>query len=304
MAPPKGSRKQPRSASVARFQPERLNDPSIMDIGRKMATGMYDRLVLCEGDSWFDIYTPAPLHEPNLLGALRTPRSTLLVDKSRVGDTAEQIATGRQATDTLAYLNEFKFDALLLSAGGNDLKNAFKAAFIEKIVRSRTKAPLADAVRSMVASPASANDLFAEVVGHVATWIGLRQRSRLNKDTPVVLHGYVYLQPRPAPSRVWINGPHAAGPWLHPILKADKKTDDEMREIAKDVIDRFNYWLARVVQPIPGVHILDTRETLALAAPGTTKASNDWMDEIHPTPDGFAKLADDKWNPILATLLA
>src|SRR4029078_10218803 len=140
--------------------------------------------------------------------------------------------------------------------------------------------------------------------GYIVTWIGLRQRSKLNQDTPVVLHGYDYLQPRPAYARIFIDGPRAAGPWIYPILKADGKTDDEMRAMAKDVIDTFNRWLDTLVRPLPGVHLLDTRRTLEIAEPNTTKASNDWMDEIHATPDGWAKLAATAWNPTLAKILA
>lgn len=289
---------------VTQLKPDRIDNPSIIELGQKIATGAYEKVLLCEGDSWFDIYTPAPLHEPNLLDAIRTPRSALLVDISHVGDTAKEMATGQQASHTLALLNEFKFDALLLSAGGNDLKDAFKEAFMQKIVHAKVKAVLPARVKTMTSSPGSADDLFREVVGYIVTWIGLRQRSKLNQDTPVVLHGYDYLQPRPACARLFVNGPCGAGAWIYPILKADGKTDDEMRVMAKDVIDTFNDWLVKLVKPLPGVRLLDTRKTLKLAASNTTKPSNDWMDEIHATPDGWAKLAATAWNPTLATILA
>src|SRR5205823_11617315 len=111
------------------LKPERIDNPTIIELAQRLASGAYERVLLCEGDSWFDIWTPAPLHEPNLLDALRTSRRSLLVDISHVGDTAKEMATDPQAANTLNLLNEFKFDALLLSAGGNDLKNAFKELF-------------------------------------------------------------------------------------------------------------------------------------------------------------------------------
>src|SRR6185295_12834864 len=118
-----------------------------------------------------------------------------------------------------------------------------------------------------------------------------------NRDTPVILHGYDYLQPRPAFARIWMGGPRASGPWIHPILVKAGKNDDEMKAIAKSVIDSFNKALKAKVGALPNVHLLDTRETLKMAKPGTTGPSNDWMDEIHPTPEGFAKLAKEKWDP-------
>jgi hypothetical protein len=116
------------------------------------------------------------------------------------------MATDPQAANTLSLLNEFKFDALLLSAGGNDLKNAFKELFIEKIVLTRKKMVVPKDLASITAHPAKAGSIIDEVVGYIVSWISLRQKSKLNKETPVVLHGYDYLQPRPAPARAWVNG--------------------------------------------------------------------------------------------------
>ena len=286
------------------LKPDRIDNPSVLALARTLAEGSYERVLLCEGDSWFDIYTPAPLPEPNLLDALRTPRRALLVDISHIGDTAKQMATDPEAANTLALLNEFKFDALLLSAGGNDLKNAFKEAFMRALVHARAKTVMPKEIEVMTATPSKADALFEEIVGYIVQWIGLRQKSMLNKTTPVVLHGYDYLQPRPAPARATVNGLPVSGPWLYPILHEAGKSDEEMRAIAKDVIDTLNNWLVKLVKPLPGVHVLDTRNTLTLAEPGTKKASNDWMDEIHALPEGWAKLAAKAWNPKLATLLA
>jgi hypothetical protein len=288
----------------ALLTPDRVDNPTIVELAQKLASGSYERVVLCEGDSWFDIFTPWPLHEPNLLDALRTPRAALLVDISHVGDTAKDMATDPQAANTLNLLNEFKFDALLLSAGGNDLKNAFKEAFIAAIVHVKAKSRVPKDLKAMTSRPARAGPIFEEVVGYIVQWIGLRQKSRLNKDTPVVLHGYDYLQPRPAPARAAVNGLPVSGPWIYPTLLAAGKTDEQMRLIAKDVIDTLNDWLDKQVKPLPNVYLLDTRRTLKLAEPRTDRASNDWMDEIHALPEGWAKLAAKAWNPILAKILA
>ena len=285
------------------LKPDRINSPTIVELAERLASGSYERVLLCEGDSWFDIWTPAPLHEPNLLDALRTCRRSLLVDTSHVGDTAKEMATEPRAAYTLNLLNEFKFDALLLSAGGNDLKNAFKEMFIQVIVLTKKKLAVPKYLASITAHPSKAEATFEEVVGYIASWINLRQKSKLNRDTPVVLHGYDYLQPRPAPARAWVNGLGVSGPWIYPTLLGAGKSDAEMRQIAKEVIDTLNKLLASRVGSLPGVHLLDTRRTLTLAEPKTKRASNDWMDEIHATPDGWAKLAAAAWNPILAKIL-
>jgi hypothetical protein len=77
----------------------------------------------------------------------------------------------------------------------------------------------------------------------------------------------------------------------------------QMRDIAKEVIDTLNKLLASRVGSIPNIHLLDTRGTLTLAKAKTDRASNDWMDEIHALPTGWAKLADAAWNPTLSKIL-
>jgi len=296
--------RRPAARESRDLKPDRIDNPTIVELAQILADGAYERLLLCEGDSWFDIFTPAPLHEPNLLDALRLPRRALLVDVSHVGDTAKEMATDPQAANTVHLLNEFKFDALLLSAGGNDLKNAFKEMFVQMMALRKKGMRVPYDLAAMTAHPSTANSIFEEVVGYIASWIGLRGKSKLNRDTPVVLHGYDYLQPRPAYARLFINGPRISGPWVHPILCAAGKTDEQMRDIAKEVIDTLNALLARRIGPLPNVRLLDTRGTLKLAKPGTDRASSDWMDEIHALPEGWAKLAERAWNPILRTILA
>src|SRR5690242_10838346 len=113
---------------------DRIENPNVIELQQKLASGNYERVVLGEGDSWFDIFTPAQLNQPNLLSALRVPWHGALVDISHVGDTAEEMSTGTQAAHTRQLLDTFKFDVLLLSAGGNDLKDAFN----EMILRATT----------------------------------------------------------------------------------------------------------------------------------------------------------------------
>jgi hypothetical protein len=43
------------------LKPDRIDNPTILDLAQKLASGVYERVLLCEGDSWFDIWTPAPL---------------------------------------------------------------------------------------------------------------------------------------------------------------------------------------------------------------------------------------------------
>jgi len=283
---------------------DRIEDPNVIELQQKLASGNYERVFLAEGDSWFDIFTPAPLHQPNLLNSLRVPWRSAVVDISHIGDTAEAMSTGRQAAHTRQLLDLFTFNALLLSAGGNDLKDAFNDLFMRNAAAAARGDPSAKSGADILdVDSKAANDIITKVCESVALWIGLRDGSKLNPRTPVILHGYDYLQPRPAGARLTVDGAVIRGPWIYPVLHGHA-SDDEMRDKAHIVIDKFNKVLADRLNAMTGVHLLNTRNTLTLAAPGTDRESNDWMDEIHPTPAGFDKLANAKWNPKIADVCA
>ena len=118
----------------------RIEDPSVPELQEKLEAGNYERVFLAEGDSWFDIFTPHPLPQPNLLSSLRVPWRAAVVDISHIGDTAEAMSTGRQADHTRQLLDLFTFNALLLSAGGNDLKDAFGPGSLRPGVACAVKA--------------------------------------------------------------------------------------------------------------------------------------------------------------------
>ena len=89
----------------------------------------FAKLLYAEGDSWFDKFTPIPEQGTNLLSALKLPIFAGVVDVSHIGDTSQAMVTGRQRRQTQAMFNLFDFDAIVLSAGGNDLKNLFASLF-------------------------------------------------------------------------------------------------------------------------------------------------------------------------------
>ena len=49
------------------------------------------------------------------------------------------------------------------------------------------------------------------------------------------------------------------------------------------------------------VHVVDSRGDTTRAVTGTTGESNNWENEIHPTPAGYS-LPARKWRPLLDTI--
>ncbi|MBC8056662.1 MAG: hypothetical protein H7Y61_08790 [Rhizobiales bacterium] len=265
-----------------------------------------DKLVYAEGDSWFDKFTPLGRGGTNLLQAIRTPFHAAVVDVSNIGDEVRNMVSGRQARQTRAMFELFDFDAILLSAGGNDLKNVFATLFDAKAERDRgVRDGFARAGIDMLAAPAGLAEAFDETVANIGRFVDLRNgagRER-TRATPLFVHGYDYLQPRPAGAEIFSGSGLGGGPWIYPSLLAAGLSDADMLAATRDVIDEFNNQLARRIAILPNVHLIDQRGLLTPGLPKSTGESNDWLDEIHPTEAGFEALARQRWDAPLSMAL-
>ena len=264
------------------------------------------RLVYAEGDSWFDKFTPIPSPGTNLLDAIRTPFLTAVVDVAHIGDEVRDMVRGHQAQQTQAMFKLFSFQAILLSAGGNDLKNIFADLFAtQALVNEGVTSAFQPKDLDRLANPASYTEFFADVVQNIGRFVDLRNSARdaVTRAAPIFVHGYDYLQPRPAGAQIFAGSRIGRGPWLHPSLKAAGLTDAQMRSAADAVIDEMNLQLQRVIAGLANVHVIDQRGLLTPAAANATGPDADWLDEIHPTKEGFTKLAHNRWDVPLSKAL-
>ena len=303
------------------IRPEVLSDPSRAwrrmiridtvggDVGEVIkATNDFlpERLVYAEGDSWFDKFTPIPASGTNLLDAIRTPFLTAVVDVAHIGDEVRDMVRGHQARQTRAMFKLFSFQAILLSAGGNDLKNVFADLFATKaLVNEGFESRFQPSDLDRLSDPASYTEFFEDVVRNIGRFVDLRDAARdgVTRAAPIFVHGYDYLQPRPAGASLFARSRIGKGPWLHPALKAAGLTDAQMRSAADAVVDEMNRQLQQVIAKLPNVHVIDERGLLTPAAPNTSGADGDWLDEIHPSKEGFTKLARNRWDVPLSEAL-
>jgi hypothetical protein len=290
-----------------RWQPlHRIEDTGgdLQVVQAALAQSGFERLLYAEGDSWFDKFTPIPMAGANLLDAVRSPFVAGVVDASHIGDEAREMVSGRQARQTKAMFDVFDFDLILLSAGGNDLKNVFSDLFTSRVLAAQG-VKTAWSAHELARAPADHSAVFDGVIASIGRFIGLRDAARRDRTraAPIVLHGYDHLQPRPAPATLLAGSKVGRGPWIYPALKEAGLSDAQMRAEARQVVDTLNRRLAALVAGLPNVYLIDQRGLLTPAEPGSTGASNDWLDEIHPTPEGFVKLARQRWDIVLASLL-
>lgn len=111
-----------------------------------------------------------------------------------------------------------------------------------------------------------------------------RAFARLPKGAKAVLHTYDYAFP---------TGKGLIGKgWVLPSLKAANVPEHLHRECIRYLIDEFAEILESLQRRWPDrVVIVDSR--------GTLESVDEWANELHPTPEGFKKIAEKCWRPVL-----
>ena len=119
----------------------------------------------------------------------------------------------------------------------------------------------------------------------------------INKDIPIFIHTYDYLTPRNAPAGpLNIPGLPQFGPWMYPPLNSSEYSipKGDWKKLSHVFIDRLAKTLIDVVNANPSKKLIlvNTRGKLIPATLGSKGVSSDWQNEIHPTSDGYIKLAE------------
>jgi hypothetical protein len=229
------------------------------------------RRALSEGDSWFDY----PMC-PNLIDLLDVSENLAVKRLEMCGDIVSRMIGTYPDWAGLENLIEIAHEEnpriILFSGGGNDMVGTgdiegMFAPFVEG-------APIeyyldTEQWARKITSLHDAYTVLATQLGVVA---------------PIFAHGYDYFVP--AWKAVHYDGINVRiGPWvIREMEKMQIMSAVLQRSIGRLMITRFNEMLADVAAHAPGqfVHV-DLR--------GTLDPDNDWANEIHPTEEGFAKLA-------------
>jgi hypothetical protein len=239
------------------------------------------RLVLVtEGDSWFSYPLTATIADHiELMSDFSMLRLEHDGDQVRkiLGQGSEQLRKLRY------YLKKYAIDALLMSAGGNDLV----AHELKKILAP--KAP--GATWQSAIKLANLTTLLDDVIDAYARLLDARDALRPN--CVVFAHSYCYFQPTGRKA----TGPFglgSAGPWVKPVLVArgiDPKTDGV--QLARYLVDELHARLQSLAATRSRFVVVDMRAALPVD-------EVHWADEIHPSGTGFRRLAGQFWRPALA----
>jgi len=238
---------------------------------RRYASAKRDGLtrLLTEGDSWFD-YPP----HPNVIDWLEAEGQWAIKRLEKSGDTVENLASNTNLAVLSRIAAKEKPVCILLSGGGNDL-----------FVPIPERPDLKWIFRLLL--DFDPNKTAAEHLNPVVWNIKLtefrlaysRLIGALETFAPIIMHGYDYLIP--SGERVKYDGFRLAGPWILPSMLARNIVDPVLQQdIIVELIDGFNRVLAALEGAFPtSVIYVDLR--------GTLDPNRDWMNELHPTEQGF-----------------
>lgn len=273
--------------SVTVISPDRLAGNGEID-GEFSSWENYDRHYLVEGDSWFslsDILSPSFLYRFGLHVPLN--HSTLIVNCAYPGDELVRMMDWSNNLNFPPLLAKRKFgwkwDGILLSAGGNDIIDA---------------ALEPTGILKACASPASFSDfidneaidlLEAHLKEYFSYLVSLRDTSEIvaNRTIPIYYHTYGYPTPRNAPASFGL------GPWLHKAFRQKSIPETYWNGLSDALMDKLAGILRRFSSLGANIQLVDTLASVPLvrASVGSTGSSGDWLNEIHLNDSGKDKVA-------------
>ena len=237
-------------------------------------------VILTEGDSWFSY----PLNA-NIADYIEMMSDFSMLRLEHNGDEAREImgAGSDQLKKLKYYLKNYPVDALLMSAGGNDIV----AAELKRLLNPRA----AGATWQSAVKLASLTTLLDDIVDAYTRL--LDARDALRPGCVVFAHSYCYFQPTGRKA----TGPFGllhAGPWMKPVL-VSKGIDPvaEGPQLTRYLVDELHARLQALAAARPRFIVIDQRAAIPVD-------DVHWADEIHPSGTGFRKLAEVCWKPTLA----
>jgi hypothetical protein len=239
--------------------------------------------ILAIGDSWF-WYPFAGGSLVNNLGRIVQSRGHVIFAKGMNGAEAFDFVDGKYAPAVRVALQRYGggLSAVFISAGGNDF-----AGFndLRPLLKGNCAAET-DAAGCYLGGAAGLERFLDDVDRYYRKLIGVVY----THTTPrclIVMHDYDYAIPTGL-------GVFGGSSWLKPALVDAQVPEQLQQPCVKYLLDQFHRVLANVCTLDP--------EHLVLVDSRGTLAPEEWANELHPTSQGFRKIVDERWAPVLRRL--
>ncbi len=249
--------------------------------------------ILFAGDSWFSIPDLA-----NIPIQFEKHCDLSILCLANPGDTLAELVQGAQFERLCKVIggdkDGQKWDALVFSAGGNDVLGPDIASVLKPPAVAGSLNP-----QDYLDDAALAKH-YAQIRQRLMVLRQIRDASATNRQTPIFIHSYSRVTPRDAGHKVlaW----KLAGPWIYPKLMAQGITDCALQSALVGVLnDLFFAQLQSIAnEPNANFHLIDVRHVLPPVPFALRDVGNElWDDEIHPSSKGFEILACQHFIPAL-----
>lgn len=249
--------------------------------------------ILFEGDSWFSI--PDIANIPIQFDSRLDLSILCLADPS---DTLEEISEGSQFKKLEALIKDNrygqKWDALVFSAGGNDVIGPE----IKKLLKYPTNSGSTNP--SDYLDSGAVKRIFNLIRKRFLIIKNLRDRSKANPNTPIFVHTYNYLTPRNIAHKIFVW--KVSGPWIYPYMMEIGITNCAAQQaIVSTLLDKFHETL-KSIESVQNsrFHVIDIRKALDPVLCDECNTSFEyWRDEIHPSSKGFAQITKSHFIPFM-----
>jgi hypothetical protein len=227
--------------------------------------------MLIQGDSWFAF--PMWLRT-NIVAELKRFYDNKIVqlDLSTSGDEVRAMMSGDEFAEIYRIMAQenLQFDAILFSGGGNDIVSTNLPVLLKPYQKGYTWQDCLNLDRY--------NRRLQEIKNAYLDLADLRDDHQPNAW--IFTHGYDFATP--SGKGVYILGIEAAGGWIQEIMNNFKIPLPVQQGILDHMLSQFDAMLASLEQTENNWRHVRTQGTLA---------AGDWGDELHPSEDGFKKIA-------------
>jgi hypothetical protein len=243
---------------------------------------------LCFGDSWFQYpFTPIDLNKQ----IARHFKSTLFLNESIPG--RDSAGWKSALPRVMREIAEYRFDAILLSGGGNDVVGDELYEFVKTAEEPQSLGGTDWGELPKVVFDHVRLATFEHAMRYATKDLQqvVQYRDMYSRDSIVYVHTYDYIYPD---GRSFKEG--LKGPWVQPALKSVGLTDPaKQRELSSWLLDQFARELRAFVSRNANLRLVNSLGVL------TSKAQ--WDNEIHPKASGFKLIAERAWIPALTGVL-
>ena len=237
--------------------------------------------LVAEGDSWFAyprkwLFAGKP---NNIINYLKNLERFNLLHLASNGDEAVNMLAGESKVKLLKSIHRHPVDFLLFSGGGNDIVGRWDFDYFLK--RNVQSDDFADYLYK-----GRLNRRIRQVAHAYEDLIEYCNEYSLNKDIRIITHTYDYLIPNPRGAEFFggLFKVNRGQSWIYPHLIDKAVPVQHHAPLVRYLIDRLADSLMKLEARYPDrLVVADTR--------GTIDPDNGWLNEIHPKPGGFKRLA-------------